>query len=132
MSKKIYDSNKMFRYNDKQGKMRAFYFPEIPMEEISPNIQSELEKIPFTRVEYISRFGKKNRTPRKTWSYGHVKSDTVTYSKYGQKLNFQTEKMPNFLKKLSDYCREISIHNWGFDPAYNSCYFIRKYNGQMF
>ena len=129
MSKKIYNSDQLFQFHDKTGKMRACYFPEIPMEELIPDIQSELDKIPFTRVEYISRFGKRNRTPRKTWCYGKVDSNVVTYTKHGQTLHFTAEEMPPFLKKLGDFCRKISVHNWGFDPGYNSC-IIGKYDNR--
>ena len=129
MSKKIYDSNQLFQFHDTSGKMRACYFPEIPIDQLVPDIKSELDNLPFTRVEYISRFGKKNRTPRKTWCFGKVESDIVTYTKYGQSLNFQAERMPPFLQKLGDFCRKISIHNWGFDPGYNSC-IIGKYDNK--
>lgn len=127
--KKIYNSSRSFQYHDTSGKLRAAYFPELPMDQLVPNFLEELEKIPFTRVEYISRFGKKNRTPRKTWAYGRVDSDVVSYSKHGQTLNFVSEEMPKFLKRLADYCRKISIRKWGFDPLYNSV-IIGKYEGR--
>ena len=126
MSKKIiYDPNEIFTYSDNTGKLRACYFPEIPID--SDYIISELNKLPFTRVEYISRFNKRNRTPRQTWCFGKVNSDIVKYTKRGQSLNFKTEEMPPFLKQLGDYCRKTSIKNFKFDPGYNTC-IIGKYS----
>jgi len=129
LQKKVYDSNEFFQYHDNNGKLRACYFPKIPIGQLVHDINTELEKIPFTRVEYISRFGKRNRTPRKTWAFGHVESDVVTYTKHGHTLRFQTEKMPPFLKRIGDYCRKTAIHNWGFDPGYNSC-IIGRYDNR--
>ena len=128
-NKKIYNPEEIFQFHDKGGKMRACYFPKIPIDQLVPNIHEHLEKIPFTRVEYISRFGKRNRTPRKTWAFGHVESDVVTYTKRGYTLKFESEKMPPFLQKIGDYCRKTAIHNWGFDPGYNSC-IIGRYDNR--
>lgn len=132
MSKKrlpkiIHDPAEVFQYI-KDKEVKSCYFPKIPMDNIVPNLLGHLNTIPFTRVKYISQYGQKNRTPRETWAYGHVKSDVVTFSKRGYSLNFKTEQMPSFLKKLGDFCRQVSIHNWGFDPEYNSC-IIGKYDG---
>ena len=125
MSKKrlpkiVHPSDQTYQYV-KDNKVKACYLPNIPINEISEKFIEQLETIPFTRVIYISQYGKKNRTPRFTWSYGKVDSDTVSFTKRGYTLNFNTEKMPPFLQKLGDYCRKVSIHNWGFDPGYNSC-----------
>jgi alkylated DNA repair dioxygenase AlkB len=126
LQKKIYDSNQIFQYHDTAGKLRACYFPDIP---ISDSIHQDLEEIPFTRVEYISRYGRRNRTPRKTWAFGKVESDIVTYTKYGQSLSFKAEPMPPFLQKLGDYCRKVSVYNWDFDPKYNTC-IIGRYDNK--
>jgi len=117
MSKIIHNPNEVYQYVS-NGTVKACYFPSIP---IGSDVISELEKIPFTRVVYISQYGKKNTTPRLTWAYGKVDGDTVKYTKRGYSLNFKPEPMPPFLKKLGDYCRQVSIHNWGFDTEYNSC-----------
>lgn len=122
----IYDSDKVFTYSDKTGKLRACYFPEIPIDD---GFMEKLEALPFTRVEYISRFNKRNRTPRKTWAFGKVNSDIVTYTKRGQTLNFKTEPMPKFLQRLGDYCRKVAIQNWNFNPNYNSC-IIGRYDNK--
>jgi len=128
MSKKIiYDSDKIFTHSDSSGKLRACYFPEIPVDDVA--IIEELEKLPFNRVKYISRFGKLNRTPRKTWAFGKVDSDVVTYTKRGYTLKFEAEEMPPFLKNLGDYCRKTAVKNWNFDPHYNTC-IIGKYDNR--
>jgi len=129
MKKKVYDPNQKFKYVDDQGDLRACYFPSIPISDFIDNFKEELDKLPFTRVKYISKFGKRNRTPRETWCFGKVDSDIVTYTKYGESLSFEAEPMPDFLKKLGDYCRKVSIYNWGFDPNYNSC-IIGKYSNK--
>jgi len=83
-----------------------------------------LEKIPFTRVYYKSRFNSANRTPRQTWCYGKSQSDVVTY----RGLNFQAEKMPKWLQDMADRCSKIVIELKGFNPGYNSC-IVGKYVG---
>lgn len=142
MSKQIYDPSKNWVFRNTDNNLIAVYIAQL-VADSEYNLR-ELNKIKYTRVEYISRFGKANRTPRYTWCYGKVDSNIVTYEKHGKKLNFQTEEMPKFLKDLSVYCRNISRYNWkcvgydgkknpilvenenhdlsiGFDPEYNSC-----------
>jgi len=129
MSKVIYPENESFQYADESGKLRACYFPQIPFFEAHPQFLSQLEALPFTRVEYISQYGKRNRTPRQTWAFGQVHSETVSFSKRGSTLNFSSEPMPPFLEELGQYCREMSKLNWNFDPEYNSC-IIGRYQGR--
>lgn len=117
MSKKIiYDSSKTFEFRDDQNNLRAAYHPEIEMNDIS----KELSEIDFIRVYYISRFGKANITPRLTWCYGKINDDNTEFVNY-KGLNFIPEAMPDWLEKLSQRCREISIEQYNFDPEYNSC-----------
>jgi len=114
MTKKIiYDSSKPFEFVDDENNLRAAYYPQIDMDDIS----EELSKIDFIRVHYISRFGKANRTPRLTWCYGSINDKIVNY----KGLNFVPEVMPDWLEKLSLKCRQVSIDNYNFDPEYNSC-----------
>jgi alkylated DNA repair dioxygenase AlkB len=129
MSKIIYPPHQNFQYADDAGTIRACYFSKIPFFETHPNFLSELEKLPFTRVEYISQYGKRNRTPRKTWAFGQVQSEVVSFSKRGYTLNFRSEPMPSFLKELAQYCCEIAKFNWNFDPGYNSC-IIGRYDNR--
>lgn len=122
MTKKIiYDASKSFEFKDNEDYLRAAYHPEIEMDDIS----KELSGINFTRVHYISRFGKANRTPRLTWCYGRVDSKTEIVDYKG--LNFVPEAMPVWLEDLSIKCRQISLDNYDFDPEYNSC-IIGKYD----
>lgn len=147
MAKIIYDATKPFQFFDEKDILRAAYFPKI---DVKDEVVDQLKLIEFTRVEYISRFGKANRTPRLTWCYGHVNSnikvDKIDYDHYEKYklnkkigylslpndkvveeivnykgLNFTPEVMPDWLERLSLQCRAISIENYGFDPEYNSC-----------
>lgn len=116
MSKKIiYDATKPFEFKDDENYIKAAYFPEIEIFDIS----DELSNINFTRVHYISRFGKANRTPRLTWCYGKIDSEVESVNYKG--LNFIPEVMPGWLENISLRCRQISIDNYYFDPKYNSC-----------
>lgn len=130
MSKKIiYDASKSFELKDDENYIKAAYYPEIEIDDIS----DELSKINFTRVHYISRFGKANRTPRLTWCYGKIDSKIENgHSDLGKMdsdseivnykgLNFIPEEMPTWLENISLRCRQISIDNYYFDPKYNSC-----------
>jgi len=134
MSKKIiYNAFEPFEFMDEEDYLRAAYFPKIDMDDIS----DELSKLDFTRVHYINRFGKANRTPRFTWCFGKMSSAHSTeHFQFGKiknnkidnteivsykGLNFEPEEMPNWLQKLSLKCRQISIENYNFDPEYNSC-----------
>lgn len=141
MSKKIiYDSTKSFEF--KEDDRKASYFPEIDIDD--NELLEELSKIKFTRVKYISRFGKANRTPRLTWCYGKISNNSnnsniilpnvplndkvknlpipVSNEIVDYKgLNFIPEVMPQWLENLSFKCRQISIDNYNFDPEYNSC-----------
>lgn len=119
MSKTTYDNDKSLKF--KQGqKVLAAYIPHL---EIDKSLYEGLESVPFTRVFYISRFGKANRTPRYTWTYGKVEDDECHY----KGLNFKVEQMPKWLNDLSLQCREISTKQFNFDPEYNSC-IIGKYD----
>jgi alkylated DNA repair dioxygenase AlkB len=120
-TKIIYDASKFFEFKNNENCIKAAYYPEIDMDDIS----SDISKINFTRVHYISRFGKANRTPRLTWCYGKIDSNTEIVDYKG--LNFVPEAMPIWLEKLSLKCRKISIDNYSFDPEYNSC-IIGRYN----
>lgn len=124
-NKTIYDPHKTFTYVSDE-KLKACYFPKIP---IPDNFRELLDALPFTRVEYISRYGKRNRTPRKTWAFGKVNSDIVTYKKGGKQLNFKAEPMPDFLQNLADYCCQVAKHNWNINCGYNTV-IIGKYKNR--
>jgi alkylated DNA repair dioxygenase AlkB len=153
MSKKVYDPNIDWQFTNEKGEILAAYIPNNTIDDIS--LWSELMKVPFTRVIYISKYGKINRTPRLTWAYGQVNAnmpnslfvDPQTQSKTTlrvipnpdvantpditnyRNLDFQSEVMPPWLESLSQYCRQLSIMNWGFDPAYNSAIIGRYDDG---
>ena len=136
MSKKVYDPNIDWQFTNEKGEILAAY-------------------IPNNTFDYISKYGKINRTPRLTWAYGQVNAnmpnslfvDPQTQSKTTlrvipnpdvantpditnyRNLDFQSEVMPPWLESLSQYCRQLSIMNWGFDPAYNSAIIGRYDDG---
>jgi len=150
-NKIVYDSNQGWQFKDDDGKMVASYFPNTNIDD--KMLWDNLIKLPFTRVFYISQYGKANRTPRYTWAFGQIginipnpeykgtPEDLFTTLRSIQNpdavknremvsyrgLDFLTEPMPDWLELLSQYCRRISIMNWGFDPEYNSC-IIGMYN----
>lgn len=114
--KVIYDASRSFEFTDDENNLKVSYFPEIDIND--KLLLDELSLIEFTRVHYISRFGKANRTPRLTWCYGKVdESESVDY----KGLNFKPEAMPDWLEELSLKCRQIAKDNYKFDPEYNSC-----------
>ena len=119
--KQVYDPTRSWKFTDSNGNLQAAYIHKININ--TQLIYQELAKVPFTRVYYISKYSKPNRTPRLTWCYGKVDSSVVKY----RGLEFNQEAMPPWLQALSDHCRQISIINWGFDPGYNSA-IIGKYD----
>lgn len=122
--KTIIDPMQTWTFIDPVGSVKAAYVHKIPIEK---PLYELLPKMPFTRVEYISQYGKANRTPRYTWCYGRYQAEAVTYTKRGYTLDFETEVMPDPLEALSRRCRKIAYDAWGFDPEYNSC-IIGAYN----
>ena len=149
--KQTHDNTWEWKFTDSSGKLVAAYFPDNPIND--QKLWENLANVPFTRVHYISRFNKPNRTPRLTWSYGQIKSDAPNpnldssnpidqatklrtipnYDFYNKRnivnyrgLDFESEMMPLWLEELSQYCRLLSIKNFGFDPQYNSV-IIGKY-----
>lgn len=122
MNKQIYDNTLNWQFTTSDGSLVAAYLSNSEIDEAS--ILQGLQEIPFTRVKYISKYQKANRTPRLTWSYGRVgpNDKPVTY----RGLTYESEDMPDWLESLSRHCREIAKLNWGFDPEYNSC-IIGKY-----
>lgn len=126
MSKVVHSNDKTLIFGG-GGRPLACYIPNLPID-LNGEFTKELEKLPFTRVRYISRYGKINQTPRETWAYGHVGEykgapDVTEY----RGLSFKSEPMPYFLRSLADYCGEIAKLNWGIDVGYNSV-IIGKYN----
>lgn len=144
-SKITYDNTKTWVFKSQNGDLTAAYMPNLDIDENS--IYAELSKIEFTRVHYISKYNKANRTPRLTWAYGVVNSNMPNPDFNPQNesdltsklrsipnpnaslakspimyrdLNFIPEIMPAWLENLSQYCRMVSIMNWGFDPEFNS------------
>ena len=122
-NKIIYDPKFEWEFKDDK-KLHAHYIPEIPLDE--NELFTELVKVNFTRVYYISRFGKANRTPRLTWSWGKINDEIINY----RGLDFIGEAMPIWLEKLSQICRNIAIKKWQFDPSYNSCIIGRYDNAE--
>ena len=133
-NKKVYDPCTSWKFTDSDGNLQAAYIPNLSLN--TPQLYQELAKVPFTRVYYISKYSKANRTPRLTWCYGtlttsvnnphspHSHSNPVRY----RGLEFNPEPMPVWLQSLADYCCQISIMNWGFNPGYNSA-IIGRYDG---
>lgn len=125
-NKRIYDQNTTWEFRDDNDNVKACYIPQIPIDE--NKMFAELVKLPFTRVYYISKYGKANRTPRYTWAFGQVDPNKVEIVNY-RALDFQSEIMPPFLEELSQLCRKISKQCWNFDPEYNSVIIGRYDNG---
>jgi len=143
--KTTYENDKTWIFNDKSGAVLAAYLPDNKIDD--QYLWQKLAEVPFTRVLYISKYEKANRTPRSTWAYGQVNVnktnpdfDPVNPSDQYNKLrvipnpetkdfkdvvsyrglDFESEIMPDWLEGLSQYCRMTAIMNWGFDPCYNS------------
>lgn len=121
MSKLTYDNTKSWTFADTvTGELKAAYLPNCDIDDVK--LWAELAKVPFTRVHYISKYGKANRTPRLTWAYGHVDiNDPKEVESHYRGLDFMSEFIPPWLEELSQYVRQIAIANWNFDPQYNSC-----------
>lgn len=83
----------------------------------------------YTRVKYISQYGKPNSTPRLTWCWGHIEGHDINKPVKYRQLNFLPERMPPQLEALSQYIRACVIQNYGFDPQYNSVLIGRYENG---
>ena len=154
MSKKIvYDNDKIWVFTDQQGKLVAAYIPQNNLD--LQSLWDNLSRVPFTRVYYISKYGKPNRTPRLTWAWGQVDANmpnpqfdptNPTHETsvlrvlpnsaapqdpdlvHYRGLDFQSEVMPSWLESLAQHCRMVAIMNWSFDPEYNSV-IIGKYEG---
>ena len=115
----------------------GFYQPKIT---VPKDLREFLDSVKFTRVRYISQYGKINNTPRYTWCWGIVEPDDgfrknskpsakiVSYKPKtrSHSLNFIPEAMPPILQELSMTCRKLAMEVRGFDPGYNSC-IIGKY-----
>jgi len=94
-NKTIYDPSKPWQFKDSTGAVKASYFPQIT---VGGNINwdkeawEELSHIAFTRVYYISRFNKPNRTPRLTWAYGQINSNIPVTELSQSQINYVYEK----------------------------------------
>ena len=121
MSKKIYDNTKSWTFKDLvSGEVKASYVPDCQLDDVM--LWQQLSQVPFTRVYYISKYGKPNRTPRLTWAYGNPNPASGEEAEtHYRGLDFKSEIMPVWLEQLSQYVRQIAILNWNFDPQYNSC-----------
>lgn len=120
MSKKIYDNTKSWVFKDLvSGELKAAYMPDCQLDDAS--LWQQLSQVPFTRVYYISKYRKPNRTPRLTWAYGNPNPPAGEIEVHYRGLDFASEIMPPWLEALSQYVRQIAIINWNFDPEYNSC-----------
>jgi alkylated DNA repair dioxygenase AlkB len=154
MSKKIvYDNKKTWVFKDQDQKIVAAYVPANDFD--LQSLWNNLSQVPFTRVHYISKYHKANRTPRFTWAYGQVDANMPNPNfdprnsehqtsvlrvipnpgaaqdpdlVHYRGLDFQSEAMPPWLESLAQYCRMTAIMAWGFDPSYNSV-IIGKYEG---
>ncbi|MBA3756665.1 MAG: alpha-ketoglutarate-dependent dioxygenase AlkB [Nitrosomonas sp.] len=129
MSKQIYDNNKSWTFKDVvTGELKAAYIPNCQLDDAA--LWQQLSQVPFTRVYYISKYGKPNRTPRLTWAYGNPNPGSgAELETHYRGLDFQSEIMPPWLEQLSQYVRQIAIGNWNFDPEYNSCIIGRYDDG---
>lgn len=160
MSKEIHANDQTWVFYNAQEEIVAAYIPNIALPLFSDDnrnlLQQCLQSIPFTRVMYISKYGKANRTPRYTWAYGQINSNKPNPAfdkdspehKYSvlrsfpdpdaknnksvveyRRLDFKSEMMPDWLESLSQYCRLVAVMNWGFDPEYNSVLVARYDDG---
>lgn len=126
MSKLTYDNTKSWTFKDVvSGELKAAYLPDCQIDDAA--LWQQLSRVPFTRVYYISKYKKPNRTPRLTWAYGNHNPPAGEIEVEYRGLNFMSEIMPSWLEALSQYVRQIAIVNWNFDPQYNSC-IIGKYD----
>lgn len=120
MSKQILDPDQTYQIVSPDTSLVGVYLPYLPFFDVYPNFMAELAKLNFVKVEYISQWGKRNRTPRKTWAFAHYNAEIVSFQKRGHRLNFRSEKMPTFLEELSDWCRDFCRQNLNVDPEWNS------------
>lgn len=157
MAKQVHSNTESWVFHDLQGELVGAYVPNLAFplfsDENLPTLLGHLNSIPFTRVMYISKYNKANRTPRYTWAYGQVNAnkpnpafDGSERAKYSvlrslpdpealhkksivsyRGLDFESEVMPPWLEALAQYCRSIAIMNWGFDSEFNSV-IIGKYD----
>jgi alkylated DNA repair dioxygenase AlkB len=116
-NKLIYDPTQTWEFKDDKNDLKACYLPEIPINDVE--MFKELAKLPFTRVHYISKYNKANRTPRYTWAYGQVNPNEKVVVEY-RGLDFESEVMPPFLADLAKLCCDISEKRFAFNPQYNS------------
>lgn len=104
MSKIICNPLNSFEFNDKDNNLKVSYIPSIDFDD--KELLYELGKIEFERVNYISRFGKANLTPRFTWCYGRVDSNTSIDKLSGDDKDYIINKY-----NLCDGIKYLSLPN---------------------
>lgn len=128
MSKITHESSQGFQILDSEGHVIISYIPRLNYD--FQTFVEALKAQAFTRVEYISQYGKANRTPRLTWAWAYVEGSNIVEPINCRGLNFYPERMPPYLESLSAYIRATAIHNYEFDPMYNSCIIGRYDSGE--
>lgn len=118
-NKIILDASKGLEMTTREGHVIISYIPDLKFDWNS--LLEYFRTINFPKVTYISRYGKINNTPRKTWCWAHIEGHDIEKPVHYRGLNFIPERMPPILEALSKYIRCCAIHNYGFDPSYNSC-----------
>lgn len=122
LTKQIHDPTKSWIFKDEEGNIAAAYFPEITLD--TTEIWDELCKMPFTRVYYVSQYGKANRTPRLTWAYGQVNSNTPVdqlptdlkasiIEKYGLRQDTRLRCLPD--PRVKDAPTQVTYRQYGLD-----------------
>ena len=123
-NKVVLDAGKGLEITTSDGHVIISYISQLNFDFNS--LYQWLLSINYTRVKYISQYGTPNRTPRKTWCWAHVEGHDINKPVKYRQLNFLPERMPPQLEALSQYIRACVIHNYDFDPKYDTC-LVGKY-----
>lgn len=126
-NKVVLDASKGLEITTSDGHVIISYIPRLNFDFNS--LYQWLLTINYTRVKYISQYGKPNRTPRKTWCWAHIEGHDINKPVKYRQLNFLPERMPPQLEALSQYIRACVVMNYNFDPKYNSCIIGMYENG---
>lgn len=118
-TKVVHDNQKELRMTTKEGQIIIVYVPKLNFD--FTKIWNALRNLNFVRVEYISQYGKPNKTPRYTWCWAHIEGNDPQEPINYRGLNFLPEKMPACFQALADYLNNCVSMNYNFNPRYDTC-----------